>query len=151
MLVLATDCYSILGGKLVVSARVIQFSSSRLTSLQSIQTRVSDLLKKLKRWSETEWPSDPEEEDKSPEGDSRRRQFVLKTDYWSAKIILTQPCLSRLGRRIENQSDVSAKFDLDTAEICVTAALEIAKLLPTQPDARFIYTTGPWWAIVHTS
>jgi hypothetical protein len=131
--------------------RVIQVSSSRLTFLQSIQTSISGLLDKLETWRETEWPSNPEEQHTDSEGIVHREQFILKTDYWSTKILLTQPCLSRLGRRIENQIDTSAKFDLDAAEACVTAALEIARLLPAQPDARFIYATGPWWAIIHTS
>jgi hypothetical protein len=112
---------------------------------------MSGLLDKLERWRETEWPSNPGEQHTDSEGAVHREQFILKTDYWSTKILLTQPCLSRLGRRVENQSDNSAKFDLDAAEACVTAALEIARLLPDQPDARLIYTTGPWWAIVHIS
>jgi hypothetical protein len=85
------------------------------------------------------------------EGKSYREQFVLKTDYWSTKILLTQPCLRRLERRVQEQSSTYAEFDTKAAEACVTAALEIAKLFPAQPDVSFIYTEGPWWAIVHIS
>jgi hypothetical protein len=151
MFVLAADRHSILGGKFVASARVTWCASSRLTFLQLIQTRISDLLDRLERWNKIAWPGSPEEEHKDADGDVHCKQTILETEYWSTKILLTQPCLQRFGRRIENQSDTSAKFDLDAAQACVTAALEIVRLLPTQPDARSIYMTGPWWAIVHIS
>jgi hypothetical protein len=71
--------------------------------------------------------------------------------YWSATILATRPCLCRLERRIRNQSDSSANFDANAAEACLNAALEIAKLFPSQPNIEFIYTNGPWWNIVHIS
>jgi hypothetical protein len=124
---------------------------SRLTFLQSIQTRISDLLDKLESWKKTAWQESSGEKHKDADETVHRKQVILETEYWSTKILLTQPCLHRLGHRIENQNDASAKFDLDVAQTCVTAALEIVRLLPTQLDARSIYMTGPWWAIVHIS
>jgi hypothetical protein len=118
---------------------------SRLTFLQSIQTRISDLLDKLESWKKTAWQASSREKHKDADETVHRKQVILETEYWSTKILL------RLGNRIENQNDTSAKFDLDVAQTCVTAALEIVRLLPTQLDARSIYMTGPWWAIVHIS
>jgi hypothetical protein len=66
-------------------------------------------------------------------------------------ILATRPCLCRLERRIRNQSDSSANFDANAAEACLNAALEIAKLFPSQPNIEFIYANGPWWNIVHVS
>jgi hypothetical protein len=85
------------------------------------------------------------------DSDFEREQFILEIDYWSTTILITRPCLCRLERRIQNQSDNSAKFNAKTSEACVNAALEITKLFPDQPSIDFIYSKGPWWAIIHIS
>lgn len=72
-------------------------------------------------------------------------------DYWSTKVLITQPCLRSLGWRVENQSSTSADFDTKMAESCITAALELAKMFPVQLNTDFVYKEGPWWAIVHIS
>ena len=85
------------------------------------------------------------------EGKPHPEQFVLKIEYRSTKTLLAQPCLRRLERHIQNQSVPSTEFDTKAAEACVTAALETAKLFPAPASAEFIYSKGPWWAIVHIS
>jgi hypothetical protein len=70
-------------------------------------------------------------------------------NYWSTKILITRPCVCRLERRIQNQSNMSASFDAKAAGICVNAAMEMVKLFPNQPNVHFIYSKGPWWVIVH--
>ena len=80
-----------------------------------------------------------------------RGRFLLEIEYWSKKILITRPCLCKLERRIRNQSDLSTSFDAKAAKSCCDAALEIAKLCPDEPSSDFIYSNGPWWAMVHIS
>jgi hypothetical protein len=42
-------------------------------------------------------------------------------------------------------------FNTTSAKDCVNAALEMVKLFPNKPDLHFIYSKGPWWAVVHLS
>jgi hypothetical protein len=56
-----------------------------------------------------------------------------------------------MERRIRGESSASAEFNTTSAEACVEAALEMAKLFPDEPDLDFIYSKGPWWAVVHLS
>jgi len=112
---------------------------------------MSELLKELGEWATAALPT-PQQAGKGKRKVAfDREQFLLKTDYWSTKILITRPCLCRIERRITNESDTSAEFNKRTAEACVEAALEMTKLLPDRPDLNFLYTNGPWWAVVHLS
>jgi hypothetical protein len=42
-------------------------------------------------------------------------------------------------------------FNSETAETCVDAARQMAKLFPEKPDTGFIYSQGPWWDVTHLS
>ncbi|EMD64505.1 hypothetical protein COCSADRAFT_89953, partial [Bipolaris sorokiniana ND90Pr] len=118
-------------------------------SWESIQTTISDLLNDLNKWSTAALSKSPETKYNSRATDSNRQQFLLRMDYWSTKVLITQPCLRSLGWRVENQSSTSADFDTKMAESCITAALELAKMFPVQLNTDFVYKEGPWWAIVH--
>lgn len=80
-----------------------------------------------------------------------REQFLLQTDYWSTKMLITRPCLCRIEGRIRNESNESQTFNAKVAQQCVEAALKMADLFPSTPDVHFIYSNGPWWALVHFS
>jgi hypothetical protein len=66
-------------------------------------------------------------------------------------MVVTRPCLCRIERRIRDESNASAEFNKTIAEACVGAALEMTRLFPDEPDLNFIYSKGPWWAVVHLS
>jgi hypothetical protein len=66
-------------------------------------------------------------------------------------MLITRPCVCRIDRRIRKESTTSTKFNTTSAEACFNAALEMAKLFPTQPDLSFAYYEAPWWAVVHLS
>lgn len=66
-------------------------------------------------------------------------------------MVITRPCLCRVERRIHNESNASAEFNTTIAKACVGAALEMSKLFSDEPDLNFIYSKGPWWAVVHLS
>ncbi|XP_014555789.1 hypothetical protein COCVIDRAFT_101566, partial [Bipolaris victoriae FI3] len=118
-------------------------------SWESVQTTISGLLNELSKWSTAALSTSPETQYNSRATDSTREQFLLRVDYWSTKVLITQPCLRSLGWRVENQSSTSADFDTRTADSCITAALELAKMFPVQLNTSFVYKEGPWWAIVH--
>ncbi|KAF1849131.1 uncharacterized protein K460DRAFT_280163 [Cucurbitaria berberidis CBS 394.84] len=118
------------------------------SSWQSVQTKITGLLAELEEWKKESLPQilgpgHPQQLD------DERERFLLRISYWSTKILITRPCLCRLERRIENESNRSVDFNSQAAEACVEAARELTKLLPDQPDADFIYSSGPWWTVIH--
>ena len=80
-----------------------------------------------------------------------REQLLLRTQYWSTKILITRPCLCRTERRIKNESDKSAEFNSEMAEICVNSARSLTALFPDEPSPEFAYQKAPWWNVVHIS
>ncbi|KAF2822877.1 hypothetical protein CC86DRAFT_396455 [Ophiobolus disseminans] len=143
----------------LVQKTLIELYSPRTAtkSWQFIQGKILELLDEL-----AEWKANASIGDSLADGhvgkvkgkgkqkaDLDREHFLLKTDYWSTKILITRPCLCRIERRIRNESDFSADFNTTTAKECVEAALEITHLFPDDPDLAFLYSKGPWWSIVH--
>ncbi|EUC44072.1 hypothetical protein COCMIDRAFT_99156, partial [Bipolaris oryzae ATCC 44560] len=118
-------------------------------SWESVQNTILNLLNDLDKWSSAVLSTSPETQYSSRATDSSREQFHLRIDYWSTKVLITQPCLRSLGWRVENQSSASADFDIRMADSCITAALELANMFPLQLNTKFVYREGPWWAIVH--
>jgi hypothetical protein len=118
---------------------------------QFIQGKISEMLTELEDWASTALPEGRRGLGKKDKTKHEREQFLLKIDYWSTKMLITRPCLCRIERRIRNESSTSANFNTTRAEACVEAALEMVKLLPDQPDLDFLYSKGPWWAVVHIS
>lgn len=116
-----------------------------------MQGRIAELLKELSEWTTSALPQDQNTGTGRQKTDIDRAQFLLKTDYWSTKLLITRPCLCRIERRIRNESDNSADFNTLTAKACVEAAMELTNLLPDKPNLDFLYSKGPWWAIVHLS
>lgn len=116
-----------------------------------VQGKMSDALQKLEAWyNEALPPGFPATHEKLRPGFNRER-FLLTADYWGTKILITRPCVCRLERRIKNESSTSAAFNATSAEACVEAALEMAKMFPEEPNLEFVYGQGPWWAINHLS
>ncbi|KAJ5042566.1 fungal-specific transcription factor domain-containing protein [Bipolaris maydis] len=135
-----------------LTRKVQRYLYSPQTATQSwefVQTTISDLFNDLDKWSTAALSPSPESQYSSRATDSNREQFLLRIDYWSTKILITQPCLRSLGWRVENQSSTSADFDTNMADSCITAALELEKMFPVQLNTKFVYKDGPWWAIVH--
>jgi hypothetical protein len=118
---------------------------------QFVQTKISELLKELEEWANIALIGSEQAQKGKQKADFRREYFLLQTDYWSTKMLITRPCLCRMERHFRNESETSASFNAKTAEVCVEAALELIKLFPDHPDLDFIYTKGPWWTIVHLS
>ncbi|CAN9174537.1 unnamed protein product [Alternaria alternata] len=118
-------------------------------SWESVQGSILGLLNELEEWSEAALLKGRRAAKKEHVMGIEREQFLLKAEYLSTRILVTRPCLCRIERRIRDESNASAKFNRTSAEACVRAALEMTQLFPDEPDLDFIYSKGPWWAIVH--
>ncbi|KAL6233679.1 hypothetical protein BDW75DRAFT_251898 [Aspergillus navahoensis] len=77
-----------------------------------------------------------------------RERLNLAFSYYSTKILITQPCLSRilLQASWDNQNE---NFCTAMAGICIDIASQVLELLPNSPDLAWIYRMSPWWCIVH--
>jgi hypothetical protein len=82
-------------------------------------------------------------------GSWSRHQVSLALNYYSARIVLNRPCLSRPG--IDKKSGIrlpESQFDNDTASTCLRASLALIAVLPDQPDATWAYNVSPWWNLL---
>ncbi|KAF1915856.1 fungal-specific transcription factor domain-containing protein [Ampelomyces quisqualis] len=118
-------------------------------SWKYVQNEISKSLESLEAWSNATLPQTFRKWNKAKKSEFDRTQFLLRTEYWSTKMLITRPCLCRIERHIVNESDTSAGFNISTAEACVAAALGMVNLFPDEPDIEFVYSQGPWWAITH--
>ncbi|KAH5222886.1 hypothetical protein HBI82_001140 [Parastagonospora nodorum] len=114
-----------------------------------IQSHMSKSLDKLKEWQKEAIPTITRTYRGNHKAVHERQQFLLKTDFWSTKMLITRPCLCRIQQRIPNESTTSANLNASNSEQCVEAAMEMAKLFPDEPDLDFIYSQGPWWSVNH--
>ncbi|KAF2134944.1 hypothetical protein P153DRAFT_362657 [Dothidotthia symphoricarpi CBS 119687] len=138
----------------LISQRVLLNEYSPRTAIRSweyLEHRITELLVELEEWSKAVFSGDNElgKPDRQKEAD--RERFLLKMYYWSTKILITRPCLCRTERRIRHESHNSANFNARTGDACVDAAIQMTDLLPDEPDIVFLYSTGPWWTIVHNT
>lgn len=77
-----------------------------------------------------------------------RERLHLAFSFYSTKIVVTQPCLSRilLQATFDDQAET---FCATMAAMCVDMACQLIQLLPDTPDLTLIYELAPWWCIVH--
>ncbi|CAN9173970.1 unnamed protein product [Alternaria alternata] len=147
------DCYLInhINITFISQRALLELYSPRTAarSWKSVQGSISGLLNELEEWSKAALPGGRQAARKKHMTGLEREQFLIKADYWSTKMLVTRPCLCKIERRIRNESKASVEFNKTSAEACVGAALEMTKLFPDEPDLDFIYSKGPWWAIVH--
>jgi hypothetical protein len=120
-------------------------------SWKQVQNEIASLLKELEAWALQSLTQEPSDGANTSEPRMSRAQRLLRFYYYNAKICITRPCLCRLDQRIQDQSDVSARFNQKMAETCINAALDICSLLSGRPDSCWIYENGPWWLATHTS
>jgi hypothetical protein len=118
---------------------------------QYIESHMSKALDKLQEWRQRALVTNLRSSKAKQKASFDRQQFLLKTQFWSTQMLITRPCLCRLKRRIRNESSASVRFNTASSELCVEAALEMAKLFPDVPDIDFINRQGPWWSANHLS
>ncbi|CEL04455.1 hypothetical protein ASPCAL05585 [Aspergillus calidoustus] len=77
-----------------------------------------------------------------------KERLSLAFSFYSTKILITQPCLSRLLRQASGGSQVET-FCTTTAALCGDLATQMLELLPSTPDLSWVYQRSPWWSLVH--
>lgn len=79
------------------------------------------------------------------------RQFRLNLGffYYSTKITIHRPYMSRVVDETPNQFTKSLESNRGSAVACVEAAMEMLQLIPDEPDAVGLFRVGPWWNILH--
>jgi hypothetical protein len=77
-----------------------------------------------------------------------RERLNLAFSYYSTKILITQPCLSRILSQASwnNQNE---SFCTAMATMCIDMASQVLDLLPNSLDVTWVYRMSPWWCIVH--
>lgn len=86
----------------------------------------------------------------APQAPFLRERTLLAFQFYSAKILLTRPCLGGFTALDQhNQATIRANFTQRMASTCVKTAQAIVNLLPDQPHPHFLYEYGPWWTMVH--
>lgn len=117
--------------------------------MQEVQISIRELLEGLEVWSSHALGGARTSSGSQRYSEVEREHLLLMMHYWSTKILITRPCLCRTERRIRNESDASAAFNVQMAEICVLSARELVSLFPDEPDLDFVYGKAPWWSVIH--
>ncbi|KAL4943908.1 hypothetical protein BDV06DRAFT_124679 [Aspergillus oleicola] len=77
-----------------------------------------------------------------------REKLSLAFAFYSTKILITQPCLSRILLKA-SWNDQTESFCTTTATMCINTASYMLQLLPDTPDLTWAYQLSPWWCSVH--
>ncbi|PLB39690.1 putative C6 transcription factor [Aspergillus candidus] len=77
-----------------------------------------------------------------------QQRTSLAFHFYSTKILISQPCLSRLTRHGPG-AETSGSFCDTMADVCVNAATQMIELFPELPDPTWVYHVSPWWCILH--
>ncbi|RAK96569.1 putative C6 transcription factor [Aspergillus ibericus CBS 121593] len=77
-----------------------------------------------------------------------RQRVSLAFRFFSTKLLITQPCLSRLAQQ-NYGNDPPGRFCETMAGVCVEHASQMLDLLPDPPDLPWVYRISPWWCILH--
>ncbi|KAL2866436.1 putative C6 transcription factor [Aspergillus lucknowensis] len=77
-----------------------------------------------------------------------RERLSLAFAFYSTKILISQPCLSRLLQQVPSESRVGA-FCPTVAATCIELACQMLELLPSTPNLAWVHQLSPWWNIVH--
>ncbi|KAI9675074.1 MAG: hypothetical protein M1817_001481 [Caeruleum heppii] len=118
-------------------------------SWANAQRIVRELDQKLETW-QTRLPSAYDFTKKPRDQACARERLSLGMLYWSAKILVSRPCLCRLdGNQIPHESAASQTFNRRMALSCIFSAGEMIKLIPDEPNPQGLYHAAPWWSILH--
>jgi hypothetical protein len=120
-------------------------------SWKEAQQRIVNLTDELETWAARLPPGFNFHQNTPGEQTMRVERNMLRIYYYSAKILISRPCLCRIDRRIINQTQTSSDLNKKMAANCVTAAKALTALLPDDMSdkGRRIYEVFPWWTAVH--
>ncbi|KAF3930251.1 hypothetical protein ABW20_dc0105835 [Dactylellina cionopaga] len=114
---------------------------------RDVEQIITSTTAKLEKW-KSEVPADLFPPHQSPEPDLQvqRKKLLLYLDYLNTVILLNWPCLCRV-KAVEAAQ--SRPFNRAASVACVTAALEIIKLLPDDIRPADFWNVFPWWIILY--
>lgn len=120
-------------------------------SWKDVQHSISQLLEDLEAWLNSLHSGLDPFKDNGSDHTMQHERNLLKTYYFSTKILICRPCLCRLDRRIRSQTQSSDNFNHEIAAQCVVAAKSVAACLPDDMAVwrKAIYKILPWWSAVH--
>jgi hypothetical protein len=118
---------------------------------QHVEGEIASFISELDTWARSALPREPSSMSKNIALKEEREQILLNLYHQSVRICATRPCLCRLDRRMSHQSGKSSRFNHETADACIQAALNVALYLPETSNAQRLYEKGPWWSTVHIS
>ncbi|KAL1860872.1 hypothetical protein Plec18170_001386 [Paecilomyces lecythidis] len=130
------------------------YSSSTVnTTWARVQGIVTDLNTKLNRW-QFDLPSSlkgsPGQQGISSETSKDRMYLALR--FFSTSMLINRPCLCELNEIsaiMPYQTEPSRRLDAEAAVRCISSARGVLRLLPNEPDSVGLYTSTPWWCILH--
>lgn len=72
----------------------------------------------------------------------------LGFQFFTTKLVITQPCLRRLAYKTFGDTVPGPSCEA-MAATCVQMAKEVLSIFPEASDASFIYLICPWWCVLH--
>ncbi|KAL4869871.1 hypothetical protein BDV12DRAFT_166994 [Aspergillus spectabilis] len=136
----------------VIAHAAITAIYSLTTSKDTGQSSISHYEEKLKTWlSNLQPPFAFTDNDNKPEIErDSRGQVSLALSYYSSKIILSRPCLTRPDFKEGSNIRFSrSRFGNDTAKTCVDSALGLIAVFPDDPDMDWVLRMTPWCSVLH--
>ncbi|OGE48032.1 hypothetical protein PENARI_c033G07710 [Penicillium arizonense] len=82
-------------------------------------------------------------------GPLRHQLLRLAFQFYSTKLLITQPCLRRLMYSSAEISDEPEDLFDPMASICIQATGQLLDLLPDEPNLTWLYGVVPWWCALH--
>ncbi|CAG8297687.1 unnamed protein product [Penicillium nalgiovense] len=82
-------------------------------------------------------------------GPLRHQTCRLAFQFYSTKLLITQPCLRRLIHSFGVVSDAPETLSDPMVEICIQAAVQLLDILPDEPNLTWLYGVIPWWCALH--
>ncbi|KAF3263597.1 hypothetical protein TWF192_005874 [Orbilia oligospora] len=114
---------------------------------REVEQIITSTTSKLQKW-KNEVPADLFSPQVTPEPDLQvqRKKVLLYLDYLNTLVLLNWPCLCRVKAMEAAQS---RQFNRAASIACVTAALDIIKLLPDDIRPTEFWAVFPWWIVLY--
>ncbi|KAK6330984.1 hypothetical protein TWF718_003178 [Orbilia javanica] len=114
---------------------------------RDVEQIITSTTSKLRKW-KNEVPADLFSPQVTPEPDLQvqRKKILLYMDYLNTVVLLNWPCLCRV-KAVEAAQ--SRQFNREASITCVTAALDIIKLLPDDLRPTDFWAVFPWWIVLY--
>ncbi|RVD90090.1 uncharacterized protein DFL_001068 [Arthrobotrys flagrans] len=125
----------------------IYYAGAVSLTWRDVEQIITTTTSKLQKWKD-EVPVDFFSPQVTPEPDLQvqRNKVLLYLDYLNTVVLLNWPCLCRVKAMEAAQL---RQFNRAASIACVTAALDIIKLLPDDIRPTEFWAVFPWWIILY--